>query len=575
VTNNAIEEARERLHTLGGEYQDAIAVHAQKAQAEGEARSRLQTLTSAVDSMRQAVSMLAAHLPEDRADCPACGVVHGPEELHKRVHASLQAIDPTLVHAERELKIAGDELRASDTAMTAARTALQSERSELAQREEQRAVLDLEIDEIRSNRHLTGDTPVLARDAVRHRLMLLDSSRQALAEEQASLAPPVAAEVSDQNSITLELALRALETVRLANAQASTHLDHATGIYAAQATESVSSKPMPELSAEQSENDQQIAALAAKAQSDNDALTRQQAELAELDSRIFDHERQLAEARSRLASIRGRWQQLALPGDPLADIARSHELRILSEISTLERHSTSLETLGLEISAWRKSEQNRVAQGLLDRRRGPQSEDEFSQQLQQRIERGRAAVSRLSNLSSALESLSRFLSAEISNIHDHVVAVVPRWQALLKRIVRDQRFSQTNLDFYSHYKKEHAAVLVPLHGDTVPVPSVASEAQMTDLQLTFLLSMAMNHRWSPWRALLLDDPTQHHDLVHAASVFDVLRDYIVDHDFQIVIATHDALQARFFMRKLQNDGIDARMWSLVPTVQGVTAIPGK
>lgn len=107
------------------------------------------------------------------------------------------------------------------------------------------------------------------------------------------------------------------------------------------------------------------------------------------------------------------------------------------------------------------------------------------------------------------------------------------------------------------------------------MPSVASEAQMTDLQLTFLLSMAMNHRWSPWRALLLDDPTQHHDLVHAASVFDVLRDYIVDHDFQIVIATHDALQARFFMRKLQNDGIDARMWSLVPTAQGVTAIPGK
>ena len=180
-------------------------------------------------------------------------------------------------------------------------------------------------------------------------------------------------------------------------------------------------------------------------------------------------------------------------------------------------------------------------------------------------------MSRLSKLSDALESLSRVLSTEISNIHDHVVAVVPRWQSLLKRIVRDQRFSQTNLDFYSHYKKEHASVLVPLHGSNVPVPFVASEAQMTDLQLTFLLSMALNHRWSPWRALLLDDPTQHHDLVHAASVFDVLRDYIVTHDFQVVIATHDALQARFFMRKLQNDGIDARMWSLTPKTEGVDA----
>jgi exonuclease SbcC len=46
----------------------------------------------------------------------------------------------------------------------------------------------------------------------------------------------------------------------------------------------------------------------------------------------------------------------------------------------------------------------------------------------------------------------------------------------------------------------------------------------------------------------------------------------VDHGFQVVIATHDALQARYFMRKLQNDGIEARIWSLAPTPDGVTAL---
>lgn len=138
-------------------------------------------------------------------------------------------------------------------------------------------------------------------------------------------------------------------------------------------------------------------------------------------------------------------------------------------------------------------------------------------------------------------------------------------------MVREQRFTGTNLDFRSIYRKEHAEVSAPLHGELVPVQAIASEAQLTDLQLTFLLSMALDHQWSSWRGLLLDDPTQHHDLVHAASVFDVLRDYIVDHGFQVVIATHDALQARYFMRKLQNDGIEARLWSLVPTPEGVTA----
>jgi len=180
-------------------------------------------------------------------------------------------------------------------------------------------------------------------------------------------------------------------------------------------------------------------------------------------------------------------------------------------------------------------------------------------------------VRRLSQLHEAMESLNKFLSSEIENIQKHVQAVMPRWQALLKRIVRESRFTGTNLNFRTTRLRPQASVTVQLNGSSTPVTSIASQAQLTDLQLTFLLSMALEHQWSPWRGLLLDDPTQHHDLVHAAAVFDVLRDYIIDHDFQVVIATHDALQARYFMRKLQNDGIEARIWSLVPTPDGVTA----
>jgi len=67
----------------------------------------------------------------------------------------------------------------------------------------------------------------------------------------------------------------------------------------------------------------------------------------------------------------------------------------------------------------------------------------------------------------------------------------------------------------------------------------------------------------PWKALLLDDPTQHHDLVHASSVFDVLRDYIIDFDYQ-VMSTDDSIQAKFFQRKLENEGVPAKFisWSL-------------
>ncbi len=67
-----------------------------------------------------------------------------------------------------------------------------------------------------------------------------------------------------------------------------------------------------------------------------------------------------------------------------------------------------------------------------------------------------------------------------------------------------------------------------INNENIDIANIASEAQLTDLQLTLMLSMANKYQWTPWKALLLADPTQHHDLVHASSVFDVLRDYIID-----------------------------------------------
>lgn len=572
-TEYAIEDARDQVHLIGIQYQDAIGVHALKERAEGDARNRQQTLTLAVDSMRQAVSMIASCLPADWSDCPVCGVEHGADELHRRVQQSLQGIDPALALAERELKVAGNELRSAEAAVTSARGSLQEARSNVSDLEEQLATFQLEIDDIRTNRHASAESPELAKEALLRRALELDKEKQRLIAEHVSLAAPASAEQINEVRHNAALAHAALHAARQAVGEATAQLDLATGSFAALEAEAASSAPVSDLSVEQARNEQQLASLTAKAQSDSEALARQQSELLELESRNLDRERQLAEGRSRLGALRGQWKQFTDQGDPSVEIASSLELQLRSELSTLARHSASLEKLGLEISGWKRTEKNRMAQTILDRRRGNLSTDEVTQRLQEKIDHLSASVTRLTQLSGALESLSRFLSTEIDNIHDHVIAVVPRWQALLKRIVRDPRFSETNLDFYSRYNKEHASVMVPLHGDTVPVPSVASEAQMTDLQLTFLLSMAVNHRWSPWRALLLDDPTQHHDLVHAASVFDVLRDYIVDHGFQVVIATHDALQARFFMRKLKNDGIDAQMWSLVPTANGVTAVP--
>jgi DNA repair exonuclease SbcCD ATPase subunit len=543
------------------------------------AKSHHEILTSAADSIRQAVASIAAHLPSDRGDCPLCGEEHGAVDLHERITKALEAIDPNVVDAERRVKKAVDALRECTEAVTHAEAELKACKGRIVVLKLQQVGLASDINDFRTNALLDGDTVPLAKESIRRREDANTSAKLQLDEKQHSLAAIPTPEIMERAQNDYNLAVRALDSARRGRTEASSRLEQATAALAAITIDAPPSKTLAELSLAQNKNTIQLIELSAKVTAEKSSLDRQKIQLADVMSRVSDLEKQLTDVQSRLATVRSSWRQLSFPGDPTVEVASSREAQLQSSVTDLDRHSEKLQTIKIEIYAWSKLEQARLAQGLLDRRRDELSEEEFTYKLRQQIEKEQSGQLRLSQLSDAMETLNRHLSTEIANVHKHVLAVVPRWQALLKRVVREQRFTGTNLDFRSIYRKEHAEVSLPLHGESVPVSAIASEAQLTDLQLTFLLSMALDHQWSSWRCLLLDDPTQHHDLVHAASVFDVLRDYIVDHGFQIVIATHDALQARYFMRKLQNDGIEARLWSLVPTPEGVTASestwPGK
>ncbi|CNG11313.1 ImpA domain-containing protein [Yersinia similis] len=543
------------------------------------AKSHHKTLISTADSIRQAVASIAAHLPSDRGDCPLCGEEHGAVSLHQRITKSLEAIDPKIVDAERRVKIATDALRECTEAVTHAEAELKACKKRITELKSQQASLATDINDIKMNALSDGDTVLLAKESIRCRENANASANLQLDEKQHNLALPPTPESLELTKNAYDSAVRTLDSARQGRSKASTSLEQTTAALAAITADAPPSKTLVELSLAKNKNANQLIELSAKAAAEQLALDRQQVQLTDVMNRVSDLEKQLTDVQARLATVRSSWRQLSFSGDPTVEVASSREAQLQSSVTDLSRHSEQLQNIKIEIGAWSKLEQKRLAQGLLDRRRGELSEGEFSANIRQRIEKEQSAQTQLSQLSEAMETLNRHLSTEIANVQKHVLAVVPRWQALLKRVVREQRFTGTNLDFRSIYRKEHAEVSVPLHGKLVPVPAIASEAQLTDLQLTFLLSMAMDHQWSSWRCLLLDDPTQHHDLVHAASVFDLLRDYIVDHDFQVVIATHDALQARYFMRKLQNDGIEARLWSLVPTPEGVKAVentwPGK
>lgn len=549
----------------------ALSSHATIEAEEQISKSSYRALASTADSIRQAVSSIAAHLPNDRGDCPLCGEEHGAVVLHERVAKALEAIDPNVVEAERHVKRTSDTVQKSLESVTINQTELLVCQSEIVELESQHAELTTQTDDFRTNKLLGGETVTLAKEATQQRVEANNLNMQLLDERQQKFAPAIAPELFNQTKGFYDAALLTLSNVRQNHAEANSRLEQAISALAAINADTPSTQTLEELSIEQNQNANHIIELNAKVLVEKTALEKQQAQLTEITNKVSSKETELSETQSRLATFRATWRQLSIHGDPEAEVASSHVAQLHTSINELAQHPETIEIIKIEISAWKKLEQARTAQTVLDRRRGEFSEAEFIEKLNQRVKKTQSEFGDLSLLSRALDSLNNYLATEIENVHKHVLAVVPRWQALLKQVVRDQRFSRINLKFRTLYGKEHAEASLTLHGKPTHAPSIASEAQLTDLQLTFLLSMAMDHKWSSWPALLLDDPTQHHDMVHAASVFDVLRDYIVDHGFQVVIATHDALQARYFMRKLQNDGIEARIWTLVPTPDGVKA----
>lgn len=562
---------RDQITLLGALHTDAVSVHADAVRNQREVSTRYAAAAASVSELRHALSLIVAHLPAGSEDCPACGAHHGAEELERRLQSSLSTDHAAMQFAELELKQANERVDTTQSAVGEQLHTLQSARSRLSGIQDRLSELYRNADAYARAEHLAGwSTPEMAIDAILERLTKVHAEVAA----QKDLMDLAARRIDQARALELRSSLAAtqsrVEDLRY-GAKVSRELVESATINLANAQQEAPDKDIPELEEERAVLDERIKVQASTVE----ALEKEFAEKARLihslNLDLSTLELIAGEAHSRVAVLESRWRNLPLPGTPSREIIDASIESSESDLQFVQRSIEWLGVLSRDLEARLISDQQNSIQELIDQKRGATQEAAFADTLQKQKSRLDVEALELTKLSAALESLSRKLAEEIDNVYDYIAAVVPSWQVLLKRIVREPRFSGTTLGLQNHYRRPVASVSVQMNGEEIAAPLVASEAQMTDLQLTFLLSMALNHKWSSWRALLLDDPTQHHDLVHASSVFDVLRDYIVDHGFQVILATHDAAQARYFKRKLLNDGVDARIWSLVPEDSGVVA----
>ncbi|OFY86403.1 MAG: hypothetical protein A3F72_11430 [Bacteroidetes bacterium RIFCSPLOWO2_12_FULL_35_15] len=531
----------------------------------------LKALKQASGEIQQAVSIIASNIADDAKDCPVCEAEYKPGDLKRRITNALNKINPLIANAVNEEKLAMEveegiknKLKTNNTELKKLIDDLQAQKNQLIQFTN---FLEEEIIPNFPNCKNAND----AFNFIESKNKTLTTRIEELRLQKSGL------EIEPTIDVINEAKLQKSELERQITAQGDKiNILTERIIKTEQALKDLASK-LENQSIEKIHSDIQIIGEAiekikSQLQTFVNSKESLEKEIKELKNNTIESAEIIAKIKSQQDGIQNKWINAKLLGNPLKNELDDAKKALSIGAGILNDAKNKLEKIDQEMSRWRSAETYQKLDKEIKDKITPHTEDTYLKNAQDIV---KICDEEFINFTTKQKTLNAFFTnakKELDTIHKHIVAVNPVWKNLLKRIVVDSRFSDGDLLNSGTYRnKSFAQIKAALHNDSIDVTKIASEAQLTDLQLTFMLTMAKKHQWTPWKALLLDDPTQHHDLVHASAVFDLLRDYIVDLDFQIMMSTHDSTQANFFHRKLQNDGIEAKIYRLNSADNGVVA----
>lgn len=528
-------------------------------------------LKSASDSISSAVSMIANNLPKDKGDCPVCDAKYSPEELHNRMTKAVSYIDPLLNDAIMKNKLAIDELSTCKNKYQELQEQSSSINAEIEASTKQKRIFEANI-----NENIIPKFPGVQD---------VNGAKKWLDTEIINLEHNINNIIVEKTQLGDIVGFEELESLTLAKQKHEREMIHLTeNLQVGLSKQSTLSEELNNLSLQIGDvsienirksihdtevlSNENVTALEKAKQS----LSLTQNAIVEKVKRVTDENTKNAQIKSRQSEILAEWNEVGLEGLPNVATLNKKKDYLSKEKLSLNEGKEATKKIEEELAKWKIAEEFEKYNLEIKTVCGTLSEDEYLKNLSISVEDAKKEHEQIEGKIKALRNLYSKIGAELETTHGYLQEINPRWNALLSRVVVNPRFAETSLNSYNYRNKPQAEVNVKMHGASTKVMDVASEAQITDIQLTFMLAMANTYEWTPWKGLLLDDPTQHHDLVHSASVFDLLRDYIINNKYQILLGTHDSVHANFFKRKLDNDGVPARIWNLTSDNDGVKAI---
>lgn len=582
-----LQETSALLVILEREREDIAAkTTTQEAKARA-AETTVQESLARNDAIKNAIAAIATYLHPDAVSCPVCSHEWKPAgTLLAKAKAAAAAFEPNLTSIENELKQAKAEfgslrlevdradgrIAESVTLLNQLETDVYSHRAEIQRLLE--FSLFLGYDQTTLSAHVHETTAHLA----------ADEAIWASASE--SLLPSVSEQdieiirIRDQLRLAREHLVdvtrdrdQARETKSAAEAQATAMLNriHEFDPSVEGTEEDRTRYEQTRLSADQhllNQSNQLLDCERRLAVAVVDVETCQQ--------ELVKTRTDIAELHAHGAALKTRWVQSGIVEPVASDKLESELAALQAQKQAIEQDKDIVERVARALSHWLEDQETtKIRERLIAQAQGDTAEAfaAHEKMLDDEIKRRRALLDRTKRVREIVGTLSSRLGEDAAELRKSIgAALKDPLGRLLPTLVLDPNFHNLHLEIGGSSQRTEVGASF---GESTAhqAEHFLSEGQMAGVSLAVLLAMATTFRWSRWPALILDDPTQHNDLIHATNLIEVLRNLVFTEGFQVFMSTHDREFAEFVQRKFKNAMIPGTLLRFRDPVDGRGIIP--
>jgi DNA repair exonuclease SbcCD ATPase subunit len=518
-----------------------------------------------------ALSQLASHLHDDDTECPVCQTAFEPGALKALAEAAASGSDRRLALAEEAL----ETLRSAQPALDDQVTQLRAEISaadglERTASAAARAAADARAAIARTlGTSADADLLALAVSRVRDADAALAAGEKALEPLMAAAAAATEQRSSVANELDELIARESQVGVRLAQLKAedAACVDR---IAARNLSGASIGQLDANLTAERERGEAARGRLASLVEAASAASAEARREQAALDAAQRDlaaAEVLRANAEQAAQQMQQRWTRLGLSGSPSkAEYDRG--------LSAIEEVLGGLRSLTERQLALARANEDALLQSEIDEivasMRAASNDDGVKNPsahlgaLKAKLEAARAAVKLTTAARNAVKRYSEDLQTRANDFSTHVLdplnTVIDDFnEAMLStpgesiQFKADTRVDATSFGMALRYR-EKLDNAIETKKD-LPPQVVLSEGQLAANGFSILCAASTAYPWSRWRALLLDDPLQHNDIIHTAAFVDVMRNMVELNRYQLVMSSHDRGESDFIARKFDAAGL--------------------